>query len=79
MVISRQHQKKGMNIRDIQAHPSQEMDVYLNVYVYVLSCNRFDPRQRQRIFLLASASKPALGPIQPPVQWVPGVLSPGVK
>jgi hypothetical protein len=22
---------------------------------------------------------PALGPTQPPVQWVPGVLSPGVK
>jgi hypothetical protein len=39
----------------------------------------FDPRQRQRIFPLASASRPALGPIQPPVQWVPGVLSPGVK
>jgi hypothetical protein len=34
----------------------------------------FDPRQRQRIFLQASASRPALGPTQPP-----GVLSPGVK
>jgi hypothetical protein len=38
-----------------------------------------DPRQGQRIFPLASVSKPALGPTQPPVQWVPGVLSPGVK
>jgi hypothetical protein len=38
-----------------------------------------DPRQRQRIFLLASASRPALRPTQPPIQWVPGVLSPGVK
>jgi hypothetical protein len=25
------------------------------------------------------ASRPALGPTQPPIQWVPGVLSPGVK
>jgi hypothetical protein len=28
-------------------------------------------------FLLAPASRPALGPTQPPIQWVPGVLSPG--
>jgi hypothetical protein len=39
----------------------------------------FDPRRGQRIFPLASVSRPALGPIQPPVQWVPGVLYPGVK
>jgi hypothetical protein len=39
----------------------------------------FDPRQGQRIFPLASVSRPAQGPTQPPVQWVPGVLSLGVK
>jgi hypothetical protein len=33
----------------------------------------FDPRQRQRIFPLAPASRPALGPTQPPIQRVPGV------
>jgi hypothetical protein len=39
----------------------------------------FDSRRGQRIFPLASVSRPALGPTQPPVQWVPGALSPGVK
>jgi hypothetical protein len=34
---------------------------------------------RQRIFLLVPASRPALRPTQPPINWVPGVLSPGVK
>jgi hypothetical protein len=37
----------------------------------------FDPRQGQRIFPLTSVSIPALSPTQPPVQWAPGVLSPG--
>jgi hypothetical protein len=39
----------------------------------------FDPRHRQRIFPLTSAYRPALRPTQPPVQWVPGALSPEVK
>jgi hypothetical protein len=37
------------------------------------------PDRGQGIFLLAPASRLALGPTQPPIQWVLGVLSPGVK
>jgi len=33
----------------------------------------------QGFFLLATTSGLALGPIQPPIQEVPGALSPGVK
>jgi hypothetical protein len=38
-----------------------------------------DSRQEQNIFLLASVYRPALGPTQPPIQLVPGALSPVVK
>jgi hypothetical protein len=41
--------------------------------------SRFDTRQSMRISPLVSVSRPAVGPTQPHVQWVPGVLSPGIK
>jgi hypothetical protein len=31
----------------------------------------FDSRQRQDIFLYSTASRPSLGPTQPPIEWVP--------
>jgi hypothetical protein len=69
--------------------------IYIYIYIYIrrrvrsgstVSDYRLDDRAigvrssaGQRIFPLTSVSRPALGPTQPPVQWVPGVLSPGVK
>jgi hypothetical protein len=40
---------------------------------------RFDSWRGLGIFLFITGSRPALGPTQPRIQWVPGVLSLGVK
>jgi hypothetical protein len=34
---------------------------------------------RVKNFLFSTSSRPALGPTKPPIKWVLGVLSPGVK
>jgi hypothetical protein len=39
----------------------------------------FDSRRELGIFLFTTAPGTALGPTQPPIQWVPGALSLGVK
>jgi hypothetical protein len=39
----------------------------------------FDSQQGQEIHMFSKPSKPALGPTQPPIQRVPGLLSPGVN
>jgi hypothetical protein len=39
----------------------------------------FDSEWGLGIFLLTTASRPAVGPTQTPIRWVPGELSLGVK
>jgi hypothetical protein len=46
---------------------------------YGLDDRGFESRQGLGIFLFTTAYRPALEPIQPPIQWVPGALSRGVK
>jgi hypothetical protein len=46
---------------------------------YGLDGRGFDSLQELRIFFFTTASRRALGPIQPPIQWVPGSLSLGLK
>jgi hypothetical protein len=46
---------------------------------YKLDDQGFESRWGLGIFLFTIASRPALVPSQPPIQWTPGALSLGVK
>jgi hypothetical protein len=46
---------------------------------FVNCLGRFDPRRGLGIFLFFIMFRPALGPTQPPIQWVSGALRVGVK
>jgi hypothetical protein len=53
--------------------------VLVVVVVVVLGDQGLIPGRGKGIFPLTFESRLALGPTQPPDQWVPGVLSSGVK
>jgi hypothetical protein len=40
---------------------------------------RFDSPQAQGIFPFSTASRTALTPTEPPIQWAPVIISPGIK
>jgi hypothetical protein len=53
---------------------------YKKRQIFIIITGRwFESLQRLGIFLSTTVSRSALGPTQPPIQWVPRALSPGVK
>jgi hypothetical protein len=59
---------------DLSLTPTKTSSSWLHMYFSgTLQTGRpgFDPRKRQRIVPLASVSRPALRPTQPPIHWVP--------
>jgi hypothetical protein len=70
----------------ISRHAGLRISVKLSVGVYMhlatgwtTGRSWFDLRKRQEDFPLISVSRLPMGPTQPSIQWVLGVLSPGVK
>jgi hypothetical protein len=53
--------------------------VYLWAMGWTIGVLGFDSRRGLGSFLFTTASRTALGPSQPPIQWVLGALSLGVK
>jgi hypothetical protein len=46
---------------------------------YGLEGRGFECRQGLELFLFTTVSRPVLGPTKPPIQWVTGALSLGIK
>jgi hypothetical protein len=57
----------------------RELSRYSNWLLAEGQRDRVKRPYRVKIFLFSTSSSPVLGPIQPPIQWVTGSLSPEVK
>jgi hypothetical protein len=67
-------------IKYVVCNKSRDSSVGIaNGYVLGDRGSGFDFRRGLGIFLFTTESRPALGLTQPPIQWVPGALSLGVK
>jgi hypothetical protein len=66
-------------VRDIMNMLEYGVDSNPLVLGYGLDNRGFESRQGLRVFLLTTASRPALVSTHPPIQWVPGALSLGIK
>jgi hypothetical protein len=75
-VIKVQVQVEGERNKQTKIKSSKFNDTALG---YKLDDRWFESRQRLRVFIFTTDSIPALGPTQPPIQWVAGTLSLGVK
>jgi hypothetical protein len=68
----------GYTLVHVQKSRDNSVDIALG-YVLDYRGSRVRFPSGLGIFLFATASRTALGPTQPPIQWVPGALSLGVK
>jgi hypothetical protein len=62
---------------DEEIYSALTHDIYICPENTTICQSGFNPRQRQGILPLTTVSRPALGPTQPPIRWVPEVLSRG--
>jgi hypothetical protein len=70
---------KKVDIRYVRNFFKAQVNRLLHARGWTIGVLGFDSRRGLGIFLFTTASRTALGPTQPPIQWVTGALSLGIK